>query len=215
VTLGAVQVGDIIIASATRASASDDFASDSCADTLAGSSYASLGHAFSTPDGAGYSWFYSVVVTAGTPTVTITFPGSENFCNIVAEAYRGGSGVVDVKLSASAQQLAGGGADSVTEGPITTTGNGDLVVATVVNTGNADPFTAGTGWTGDQTATVAGGNILLLESLFQTNAGSITSKATCAAGTHGYVGGIASFFLASSGNRTYFNPIPLMSPGRI
>jgi hypothetical protein len=146
---GAVATGDVICVNSQRAAASDNLASDTCADDL-GNAYTLLDHGWDSANGQGYSTFGCIATHAGTPTVTVTYPVSSTFSSVQAQAWRStaGAALLDVHGGDSTPTtIVSGSFDNAVAPTKTPTYDSSLVVAFFNDTSDSQFFEPGTDYT--------------------------------------------------------------------
>ncbi len=127
-----------------------------------------------------FAWYYLNGISNGPTTLTFSFlngVGTSSFIHMTGDVYTGGL-LTGTGLNASAlNQLnaTSTAPDFLTSGPITTTTDGCLILAGLIDTSGSDATNTGTGFTLRQSG---GGGIYKSEDLVQSAAGSTAGTFT-------------------------------------
>ena len=135
--------------------------------------------------------FYAENISGGANTITVSDSIFQTLRFSILE-YSGVAASSSLDASASAQ----GSGTAPSSGATTTTANGDLLLG-VVMTGDADSFSAGSGYTLEESVPAEPAAKLITEGQIQQSAGSATASVSLT-GTQPWAAGIAAFKPAGS-----------------
>lgn len=158
-----VVAGNLLLVLVSHATSSNASISDTRGSTWA----KATDHYNAGNDYKGELW-YALAASSGANTVTVTVTGGSNELIIAEYSGAAGASVLDVVANAEGTSTA---ADA---GAMTTTVNGDLIVAGTLSLG---AITAATGFTQDKSLTGTTANLALAEQV-QGTAGAVHAKAT-------------------------------------